>query len=208
MYVKLLTITPEAEKTIEQAGRTCYQSDSKIEHGSERKLIRKMIEMGHHSVLEHGYATFKVKGVSRSFTHQLVRHRLCAFSQQSQRYVSEKQFDFVEPDSIADTPEAHSLFEQFMAEAKSAYCRLQDLGIRNEDARFVLPNAVESEIVMSANFRQFRHMFCLRCGKHAQWEIRKVCLCMLQILQKEVPSVFDDFIIDEFSSTADTPFLS
>ena len=208
MYAKLLAITPNAEKIIEQAGRTCYQSVSRVEYGSEEKLILKMIEMGHHSVLEHACATFKIRGVSRSFTHQLVRHRLCSFSQQSQRYVNEKKFDYVEPGSITCNPEAHSLFELFMAEAKAAYCRLQELGIKNEDARFVLPNAVESEIVLSANFRQFRHMFCLRCGKHAQWEIRRVCLCMLQTLQKEAPSVFGDFVIDEGSSTASTPFPS
>ena len=208
MDVKLLAITPNAEKIIEQAGRTCYQSASRIEHGSEMKLIFKMIEMGHHAVLEHACATFKVTGVSRSFTHQLVRHRLCSFSQQSQRYVNEKKFDFVEPESIACDTEAHSLFEQFMVQAKAAYCRLQKLGIKNEDARFVLPNAVESEIVISANFRQFRHMFCLRCGRHAQWEIRKVCLCMLQVLQKEAPSVFGDFVIDQGLLTASTPFPS
>jgi thymidylate synthase (FAD) len=208
ILAKLLAITPNAEKTIEQAGRTCYQSASKIEPGSEKELILKIINLGHHSVLEHASATFRITGVSRSFTHQLVRHRLCAFSQQSQRYVNEKKFGFVEPESIAGDPKAHDLFEQFIADAKTAYCKLQQLGVRNEDARFVLPNAVESEIVMSANFRQFRHMFCLRCGKHAQWEIRKAFLYMLMILQREAPSVFGDFIIDEDSCTASTPFPS
>ena len=208
MYVKLLAITPDSEKLIEQAGRTCYQSNDPTEPGSGKSFVQKIIKNGHHSVLEHPYATFKITGASRTFTHQLVRHRLCAFSQQSQRYVNERKFDFVTPESIAGNPETHKLFEQFIAEAKTVYCKLQELGIKNEDARFVLPNAVESEIVISANFRQFRHMFTLRCSRHAQWEIREVCLCMLRILQNKAPAVFGDFIIDEELSTACTLFPS
>ena len=207
MYVELLAITPGAERTIKKAGRTCYKSTSTKE-GSDNRLIHRIIEMGHHSVLEHASATFRVTGASRSFTHQLVRHRLCAFSQQSQRYVDEKNFNFVEPESIVGNPAAHALFKNSMAEAKVVYTKLQELGIKNEDARFVLPNAIQSEIVISANFRQLRHIFCLRCDKHAQWEIRKVTLQMLRIMQKEAPSVFDDFVIDEENETACTQFDS
>jgi len=176
MHVELISITAGCQKVIERAGRTCYRSGSKIGPVSETKFIRKLIESGHHSVLEHAYATFRITSVSRSFTHQLVRHRLCAFSQRSQRYVNEKSFAFVEPESIREKTEAHKLFEEFMAEAKDAYCKLQELGIKNEDARFVLPNAVQSEIVLSANFRELRHIFCVRCDTHAQWEIRNVAL--------------------------------
>jgi len=158
--------------------------------------------------LEHAYATFRITGVSRSFTHQLVRHRLCAFSQRSQRYVNEKNFAFVEPGSIREKTQAHKLFEEFMADAKNAYCKLQKLGIKNEEARFVLPNAVQSEIVLSANFRELRHIFCVRCDMHAQWEIREVALQMLRIMKKEASSVFGDFVIDEETATAYTPFSS
>ena len=206
--VELIAITPNPEKVIERAGRTCYRSGSKARCGSEKEFIRKIIESGHHSVLEHAYATFRISGVSRSFTHQLVRHRLCAFSQRSQRYVNEKNFAFVEPESIADNPKAHRLFENFMAEAKDVYRKLQQLGVKNEDARFVLPNAVRSEIVISANFRQLRHIFCVRCDRHAQWEIRNVALQMLRIMMKEAPAVFGDFMISEETATAYTPFPS
>jgi thymidylate synthase (FAD) len=208
MQVDLLAITLNAERLIEEAGRTCYQSSCKIGPGSEKEFVRKIIENGHHSVLEHAYATFRITGASRSFTHQLVRHRLCSFSQQSQRYVNEKSFAFVEPSSIAENREAHGTFLRFMADAKKVYEKMQKLGIRNEDARFVLPNAVQSEIVLSANFRELRHMFCLRCGRHAQWEIREVTLQMLRIVKKQAPSVFGDFIIDDEAKTAWTRFPS
>lgn len=208
MTVELIAITPNAEVVIEKAGRTCYCSTPKAQPAGEKNLIHRIIKNGHHSVLEHASATFRITGVSRSFTHQLVRHRLCAFSQRSQRYVNEKSFAFVEPESIREKTEAHRLFEEFMADAKNAYCKLQELGIKNEDARFVLPNAVQSEIVLSANFRELRHIFCVRCDRHAQWEIREVALQMLRIMKKEAPLVFGDFVIDEETATAYTPFPS
>jgi len=206
MHAEIIAITPNAEAVIEQAGRTCYRSRSGPD--SKKNFIRKIIKNGHHSVSEHAYATFRVTGVSRSFTHQFVRHRPCTFSQRSQRYVNESNFAFVEPESIMENTEAHRLFEKFMAEAKNAYRKLQELGIKNEDARFVLPNAVQSEIVISANFRELRHIFCVRCDRHAQWEIREVALQMLRIMKKEAPSVFGDFVIDEEMGTACTPFPS
>lgn len=206
IHVELIAITPDSEKVIEKAGRTCYKSTPKNRPDSRKKFICNIIDRGHHSVLEHGYATFRITGASRSFTHQLVRHRLCAFSQQSQRYVDENNFAFVEPQSIADNSRAHDLFEKFMAEAKNAYRQLQAMGIKNEDARFVLPNAVQSVIVLSANFRELRHIFSVRCNQHAQWEIRSVALQMLRILKEEAPSVFEDFVIDEEMGTAYTPF--
>lgn len=197
MKVELLGITPNAEKLIEDAGRTCYLSFDKKEPESEKKFIRMIIKSGHHSVLEHAYATFRIKGGSRSFTHQLVRHRLCSYSQQSQRYVNEKNFNVIEPQSIKSNKEAHSVFISFTNKAKEVYQQLQNLGIPNEDARFVLPNAVESEIVISANFRELRHIFKLRCSEEAQWEIREIALEMLRIMKKHAPTVFEDFIIDE-----------
>lgn len=208
MTVELIAITPNAEAIIEKAGRTCYCSTPKAQPAHEKNFIHRIIKNGHHSVLEHAYATFRITNVSRSFTHQLVRHRLCAFSQRSQRYVNEKNFAFVEPESIRDKTEAHKLFEEFMSEAKNAYCKLQELGIKNEDTRFVLPNAVQSEIVISANFRELRHILCVRCDRHAQWEIRNIALQMLRIMKKEAPSVFGDFEIDEEMGIAYTPFPS
>lgn len=197
MKVELLSITPNAEKLVEEAGRTSYLSFDKQGKETEKAFIRMLIKNGHFSVLEHAYATFRISDVSRSFTHQLVRHRLCSYTQQSQRYVDESSFNCVEPASIKDNSEAHSLFTKFVGEAKGVYSELQRLGIRNEDARFVLPNAVESQIVVTANFREWRHIIGLRGNPAAQWEIREVAIEVLKILQKYAPAVFEDFEIDE-----------
>jgi len=199
LKIELLFITPNAEKLIEAAGRTSYLSFDKQEENTEKKFIRMLLKMGHYSVLEHAYATFRIAGVSRAFTHQLVRHRLCSYTQQSQRYVDESNFNYVEPSSVKDNSKAHSLFTEFMEEAKRIYSELQRLGIRNEDARFILPNAVESQIVVTANLREWRHIIGLRGNPDAQWEIRKAAIEVLQILQKYAPTVFEDFEIDEQS---------
>ena len=198
--VELLFITPNAEKLIETAGRTSYLSFKKQGRNTEKEFIRMLIKRGHYSVLEHANATFRISGVSRAFTHQLVRHRLCSFTQQSQRRVDERSFSYVEPDSIRDNSKAHSLFTEFMEKARKIYSELQRLGIKNEDARFVLPNAVESQIVITANLRQWRHIIELRGSPSAQWEIRKVAIEILKILKNYVPTVFENFEIDEKDS--------
>ena len=200
--VELLAITPDAENLIELAGRTCYVSHDRSQPGSEQRFIRMLLRHGHLSVLEHAYATFRVKGGSRSFTHQIVRHRLASFSQQSQRYVSERGFDYVEPPAIEANPVAHRRFTETMEEIRKTYQELQELGITKQDARFVLPNAVVSEIVISANLREWRHIFDVRCQPQAQWEIRTICIEMLKLLQKAVPTVFSDFVIDEDKNVA------
>ena len=203
--ITLLAVTPRAEKLIEEAGRTCYLSFDRMDDTSEQNFIRRCIKSGHHSILEHASASFRIRGASRAFTHQLVRHRVASFSQQSQRYVSEEEFNYVVPPDIAANPAALAAFRAFIESARLAYVKLREAGIKKEDARFVLPNALESEIVFSANFRELRHVFALRCARGAQWEIRRVCLEMLRIMQKEAPSVFGDFVIDEESRTARTP---
>jgi thymidylate synthase (FAD) len=195
--VELLSITSNAEKLIEAAGRTSYLSFDKQGEETEKRFIRMLIKSGHLSVLEHAYATFRISGASRSFTHQLVRHRLCSFIQQSQRYVDESNFNYIEPDSIRNNPEAHSVFIDFMGKAKEAYLKLNGLKIKKEDARYVLPNAVESQIVVSANFREWRNIINLRGKAQAQWEIRRVAIEILKILKKHAPNVFGDFEIDE-----------
>ena len=201
MQVELLAITPDAEKLIEEAGRTCYMSFDKKADGTEKKFIQGLVKAGHTSVLEHGYVTFRLKGVSRSFTHQLVRHRLCAFSQQSQRYVNEKSFNYVVPDKIQKKPDAKKIYEDFMEHSRNVYMKLQSLDIPNEDARYILPNSVCSEIVFSTNFRELRHIFEVRGSKRAQWEIREVCIEMLKIVKAKLPSVFGDLIIDDQEKT-------
>ena len=195
--VELLSITPNAEKLIEAAGRTSYLSFPKQRENSEKTFIRMLIKNQHLSVLEHAYATFRISGVSRAFTHQLVRHRLCSFIQQSQRYVDESNFNYIEPDSIKENPEAHSIFIDLMDRAKEAYIKLHKLGARKEDARYVLPNATESQIVMSANFREWRHIIGLRGKPQSQWEIRRAAIEILKILKNHAPTVFGDLEIDE-----------
>jgi len=200
--VILLAITPNAEKLIEEAGRTCYLSLSRITDDSERNFIRSAIKRGHHSILEHASATFRILGASRAFTHQLVRHRLASYSQQSQRYVDESEFNYIVPPEIAANEEALKLYRDFMEHARLTYSKFRELGIKKEDARFILPNALESQIVFSANFREFRTVFNLRLEKAAQWEIRRVCMEMLKILQQHAPSVFGDYVINEEECTA------
>jgi thymidylate synthase (FAD) len=197
LKVELLSITSNAEKLIEAAGRTSYMSFDKEGKDTEKRFIRMLVKSGHLSVLEHAYATFRISGASRSFSHQLVRHRLCSFIQQSQRYVDERNFNYIEPDSIRNNPEAHSVFIDFMDKAKEAYLKLNSLKIKKEDVRYVLPNAVESQIVASANFREWRHIIDLRGKPQSQWEIRRVAIEILKILKKHAPNVFGDFEVDE-----------
>jgi thymidylate synthase (FAD) len=191
--VELLAATPDAERVIEQAGRTCYRTEGKITDDSAAAFVRMLVERKHESVLEHSYAVFRIRGGSRAFTHQLVRHRLASISQQSQRYVDEKSFRYIRPPSIDANPKAKAIFDAHVALCKAAYLRLQELGCPNEDARYVLPNAVESEIVIGANFREWRHIFRQRCYHDAQWEIKAIALKALRIMMEQAPNVFCDF---------------
>jgi thymidylate synthase (FAD) len=189
--VILLSITPNAEDLIEDAGRTCYQSFDKKGPGSKERFIKMLIKNGHLSVLEHASATFRLGGCSRAMTHQLVRHRLASYSQRSQRYVNEYQFDYAVPPSIIRHGKAER-FREMMATIQSWYQELRDAGIPKEDARFVLPNACTTEIVVSANFREWRHIFSQRCTPQAQWEIRWFACEMLRILNLHAPATFAD----------------
>lgn len=193
LKVELLAVTPEPEKLIEAAGRTCYLSFDKTGEETAARFCRMLLRSGHHSVFEHASATFRVRGGSRAFTHQLVRHRLCAFSQQSQRYVDERGFEVVEPDSIAGNPEAERIFDAHVERCRTAYDDLRRLGVPKEDARFVLPNAAESEIVITANLREWRHILELRGARTAQWEIRCFAVEVFKILVRHAPNVFADF---------------
>ena len=209
MKVELLHITDNAEKLIELAARTCYKSEVMEGDG---KFIKNLIRMEHFSVLEHGYATFRISEVSRALTHQLVRHRIASYSQQSQRYVREDQFGYVTPPSIYDIPQVNTNtnkdicnylneYKEDMRTIQAIYNKWKGYGMKNEDARFFLPNACHTEIVMSANFREFRTVFKIRCDKHAQWEIRALAKEMLKQLYAKCPNVFRDlneqFIVSE-----------
>jgi thymidylate synthase (FAD) len=190
--VELLSITPEPERVIEQAGRTCYLSFDRMEADSHEGFIRRLIKMGHESPLEHAYATFRIRNCSRAMTHQLVRHRLMSVSQQSQRYVAEDGFAYVVPESMP--AEWVDDFHEDMKAIQQMYGKWRQRGLRKEDARFVLPNACISEIVVSANFREWRHIFKVRISSKAQWEIRDACRVMLAMLSEQAAACFDDII--------------
>lgn len=205
MKVELMAITPQAEDVIEKACRTCYLSFHRYNPPSSTKeLIKKVIQKGHLSVLEHALATFRIKGGSRVFTHEMVRHRLMSPSQESQRYVEygkTKEFEFVIPPTVENT-NLKDKFRKKALELKDFYEEMVKAGVPKEDARYILPNATVSEIVISANFRELRHIFEVRCVERAHWEIREICLEMLKIMKKEAPIVFWDFVIDEKDKTA------
>ncbi len=191
LNVELIAMTPAPESVIEQAGRTCYLSFDKIGADSSSHFIHRLIQMGHDSPLEHACATFRIKNASRAMTHQLVRHRLMSVSQQSQRYVEEENFRYVIPESIA--PQDREEYHRDMETIRQMYQKWRQKGLLREDARFVLPNACTSEIVVSANFREWRHILRLRTSKKAQWEIRIACLHILEILKQKAPHCFFDF---------------
>jgi len=193
LKVALLAITPNPEKLIEEAGRTCYLSFDKIGADSASDFIGKLIKMGHDSPLEHACATFRIENCSRAMTHQLVRHRLMSVSQQSQRYVDEKGFGFVIPPTVPA-----KFVDEFKADIekiRQMYVKWRDKGLKREDARFVLPNACTSEIVVTANFREWRHIIRLRTSPKAQWEIKVACTEIFRILKQHAPACFSDIEI-------------
>ena len=192
--IQLFSITPNAEELIENIGRVCYQSKPS-ENYKSGTLIKTLIKNGHESVLEHAIATFKISGVSRALTHQLVRHRLCSFTQKSQRYVNEYQFNYIIPTSITSKDDIED-FKDDMYKIQMMYDKWKKKGLKNEDARYVLPNACATEIVISANMREWRSIFNSRCTKHAQWEIRELCLKLLEILYSKCPNIFEDLYLE------------
>ncbi len=222
--VELMAITPGAEDIIERACRTCYLSFYRYDPPkSTEELIKKILLKKHFSVLEHSSATFRIEGGSRVFTHELVRHRFISPSQESQRYVvyadkpgrkKTTDFRFVLPETIRNarmsnsSEDAASAYEKAILNSYELYERLLDSGVPPEDARYVLPNATVSQIVITANFRELRHFFCVRTHPRAHWEIREIALEMLRIMQKEAPIVFGDFKIDEGTKSATFEFES
>lgn len=197
MKVVLLSYTKDAERLCAAAARSCYSPDpaSEILEGvTEDKaggFIDKVVGMGHHSVIEHASYTFSIEGVSRSLTHQLVRHRIASYSQQSQRYVSMLEPDYVTPGTIQSDPEANRIFEEAMQKAWEAYQQLVAI-VPVEDARYVLPNACATNIVVTMNARELWHFFTLRTCRRAQQEIRTAAELMLKEVRRVSPSIFRD----------------
>lgn len=207
MKVELITYTQNPEEIIEKCGRTCYKSPEKdAQHRAE--FIKGIVRAGHTAVIEHASATFRISEVSRALTHQLVRHRLFSFCQQSQRYVKENEPQYFIPEIInkeftddeiilnknneAKLSAAKLVYQNLMKQIWATYNNLIELGMKKEDARYVLPNSAYTEICVTGNFREWYNFLKLRCDVHAQLEIRQLAYKILNELYKIAPNVFDD----------------
>lgn len=198
-----------AQKLCEVAGRVCYMSFAKPRPGGNSAYLDRIIDVRHGSVLEHAVWNFIVTGVSRSFTHELIRHRAgFGYSQLSQRYVDESVADFVEPECIATDDKLHGVWLRAIEHAQSAYVELveglsdkfadvEDKTLRRklarQAARSVLPNATETKVFVTANARALRHFIELRANEHAETEIRVVAAKVLELLRQEAPNLFGDY---------------
>jgi len=205
LNVVVLEVTRNALDLIYAACRQCYSEEfagslmrATVDGGKKSQFVRKIVASGHDSPLEHVKFTFAVEGVSRALTHQLVRHRLASYSQQSQRYVKADSFDYVVPPAIENDRALKQEFVSAMGAIQQSYNRLREAirasGVSaekaNEDARFVLPQAAETKIVVTMNCRELLHFFKLRCCSRAQWEIKALADRMLELCRRELPEVF------------------
>lgn len=220
MKVELLAHTPEPEKVIATAAKLCYSSSdiSQIQEGLTEENVTKFINMlmslGHESPLEHVTFTFGIEGISRACSHQVVRHRIASYSQQSQRYVNATKFDYITPPEIDKDFNAIVKFDECMEYIQNCYEEIRDILIErhrrkfilegvdekeaqkkaeklaNEDARFVLPNACETKIIVTMNIRSLYNFFEHRCCNRAQWEIRSVANEMLKLCYNVSPLLF------------------
>lgn len=199
MQVELLYHTPDPERAIATSARLCYApvgASELMETMPEERVksvLTTIMASGHFSTLEHASYTFAIDGVSRALTHQLVRHRLASYNQQSQRYVKFKNgISVVKPETVSANPETEAVFDEAIAACEAAYQKLLDAGIPAEDARYLLPNACESKIVVTMNVRELLHFFSLRCCNRAQWEIREMAHRMLELARPTAPFIFAD----------------
>lgn len=212
MKVELLAHTPEPEKVIATAAKLCYSSSdiSTLQDNLTEDKITKFIDMlmslGHESPVEHVSFTFGIEGISRACSHQLVRHRIASYSQKSQRYVSENQFEYITPTAIEDVLSVKNKYNELMNYIQSEYNNIRDELINyhiskgydkkvaekmaNEDARYVLPNACETKIIVTMNIRSLFNFFRHRCCNRAQWEIRNVANEMLKLCLQKAPHIF------------------
>lgn len=181
MKVTLIQATPNPIETIAQIASICYDSDPRNPLG----LVKHLYRNGHHSVFEHIYFTFKIEGISRACSHQLVRHRHCSFTQRSQRYCSEDDFGYVTPPTIKGSEES-DLYTRSMNALDWDYALLTEAGVANEDARYVLPNACETSLYLSCNLRELIHMSNERLCSKAQWEIRELVQQMVYCVNADL----------------------
>lgn len=199
MQVILLSHTPHPDALVASAARICYRdiTANELLQGEEkdlsRALIAELFRSGHMSTFEHVSFTFGIDGLSRVSSHQLVRHRLASFSQQSQRYVkmNDDLNAVIIPPSIQNNPEALKIFHEIVKATQAAYKSLTEMGIPKEDARFILPHGHSTRLVMTMNARELHHFFGLRLCKRAQWEIHELARKMLLLCREEAPVLFE-----------------
>lgn len=199
MKIKLLRFTTDAERLCGTAASTSIKSGSpsdifeKMDAETAKQKIRRVTAYGHGSVIEHASFTFSIEGVSRAMTHQLVRHRIASYTQQSQRYVEYNTLEnYVTPPSIQENLKAKTGYEQTLTKISETYQSLLKMGIPKEDARFILPNAAKTNIIVTMNARELRHFFNLRCCQRAQWEIKQTATEMLKLAKKATPALFEN----------------
>ena len=181
MNVTLVQATPNPVETIAQIASICYDSNPK----NPMALVKHLYTGGHHSVFEHIYFTFKIEGISRACSHQLVRHRHCSFTQRSQRYCSEDGFDVVRPETIANI-DIIKHWNALMTAIEEDYIGLQECRVPNEDARYILPNACATSLYLSCNLRELIHMANERLCTRAQWEIRDLVREMCKLVDPQL----------------------
>lgn len=195
--VELISHTIDPEQVIVAAIRQCYSKVSaaelkeKTNEETRKRLINQIVKSGHTSTIEHASFTFAIEGVSRAATYQLVRHRIASYSQQSQRYVKAgEDFDYILPPTIEKNEKAKKIYENTIKTIQKAYRDLIKAGIEKEDARFLLPNAAETKIVVTMNARSLLHFFEKRLCARAQWEIRVLANKMLALVKPITPDIF------------------
>lgn len=197
MHVKLVNYTPDPERTCAVAAyaSTHEKLNDEMFKNLDRKkvegVLRNVISRGHLSVIEHASFTFNISGVSRALTHELVRHRMASYTQQSQRYVKLGEGNYVIPETIKSDPALLEAYKETIQKSFETYKKLLDKKIPPEDARYVLPNATHTSIVVTMNARSLLHFFTLRCCYRAQWEIRKLADTMLAEVKKVAPVIFE-----------------
>ena len=199
MNVELLQYPEHPERAVATAARLCYAPGGATELRETlppervQSVLSTIMKTGHFSTLEHVSYTFAVDGVSRALTHQLVRHRLASFNQQSQRYVKfAGDVEVVKPPTVAAQEDTSRIFDEAIDAVVDAYHKLLDAGVPAEDARYLLPNAAETKIVITMNIRELLHFLSLRCCNRAQWEIRELANRMLELVRPTAPYIFMD----------------
>ncbi len=197
MKVELLSYTPEPDRVVAISARLCYSKigiselAEKLADDKIKDLLKKLESSGHLSPFEHANFTFGIEGISRVTSHQLVRHRIASYSQQSQRYVKMSNGEFVIPPSIKKNSSASELVYNLNDMAMSVYNKLIQLGIPEEDARYILPQGITTKIIVTMNARELLHFFNLRCCLRAQWEIRTMANLMLRKVKEVAPIIFE-----------------